>query len=165
MNTRQIEILKIIRDRTESISVAELSVHFQVSQRTIQKDLNVIDEELIQYHIGSIYLNSQKGCYLEKNAQIIQKIDQLIYKFNPYSTILSFKERQEVMFLLLALKQGYSTVSVLAEKLGISRNTLASYLESPGKTPYGVVSDMASTLCDTSEEAATIFFATELRNT
>lgn len=151
MNTRQIEILKIIRDRTESISVAELSVHFQVSQRTIQKDLNVIDEELIQYHIGSIYLNSQKGCYLEKNAQIIQKIDQLIYKFNPYSTILSFKERQEVMFLLLALKQGYSTVSVLAEKLGISRNTVMAdlkkirndleedYIQIASSSRYGII--------------------------
>lgn len=61
-------------------------------------------------------------------------------------------------------ERGY-TITSLAGKLGISRNTLASYLESPGKTPYGVVSDMASTLCDTSEEAATIFFATDLRNT
>lgn len=61
-------------------------------------------------------------------------------------------------------ERGY-TITSLSEKLGINRNTLATYLENPGKTPYGVVSDMAVALCDTSDEAASIFFAENLRNT
>ena len=57
------------------------------------------------------------------------------------------------------------TITSLAEKLGINRNTLSSYLETPEKTPYSVVSDMAAMLCDTTEEANSIFFAHDLRST
>lgn len=53
-------------------------------------------------------------------------------------------------------ERGYSITS-MAEKLGINRNTLSSYLETPEKTPYSVVSDMADVLCDTPEEASSIF--------
>lgn len=61
-------------------------------------------------------------------------------------------------------ERGY-TISALAKKLGINRNTLASYLESPEKTPYNVVSSMAEVLCDSAAEASSIFFAHDLRNT
>lgn len=61
-------------------------------------------------------------------------------------------------------ERGY-TITSLSERLGINRNTLSAYLETPGKTPYSVVSDMAVALCDTADEAASIFFATSLRET
>lgn len=57
------------------------------------------------------------------------------------------------------------TVTSLSNRLGINRNTLASYLETPGKMPYSIISDMANALCDTEEEAVTIFFASGLRKT
>lgn len=57
------------------------------------------------------------------------------------------------------------TISSLAEKLGINRNTLSSYLETPEKIPYVIVSAMADALCDTPEEASSIFFAQDLRST
>lgn len=53
---------------------------------------------------------------------------------------------------------GY-TVTSFAERLGISRNTLASYLKRPDIVPYNVVSNMASILCDDEDEAVRIFFA------
>lgn len=61
-------------------------------------------------------------------------------------------------------ERGY-TISSLAKKLGINRNTLASYLDAPEKTPYNVVSSMAETLCDSPAEASAIFFAHDLRIT
>ena len=57
------------------------------------------------------------------------------------------------------------TVTSLSGILEISRNTLAAYLESPGKMPYNVVSELASILCDSEDEAARIFFAGHLRKT
>ena len=57
------------------------------------------------------------------------------------------------------------TITSLSNFLGISRSTLANYLENPGKTPYNVLSEMAIALCDTADEAAAIFFAADLRNT
>lgn len=61
-------------------------------------------------------------------------------------------------------EHGYNITS-MAQLLGISRNTLTSYLSAPEKFPYSVVSDMANILCDTNEEAAEIFFAPDLRFT
>lgn len=61
-------------------------------------------------------------------------------------------------------ERGY-TITSLSDRLGINRNTLSTYLENPGKTPYSVVSDMAVALCDTADEAVSIFFASGLRNT
>ena len=57
------------------------------------------------------------------------------------------------------------TVTSLSCVLEINRNTLASYLETPGKMPYNVVSELASILCDSAEEATRIFFAGNLRKT
>ena len=57
------------------------------------------------------------------------------------------------------------TITSLAEKLGINRNTLSAYLDTPEKMPYAVVADMAEVLCDNTEEASSIFFAQTLRST
>lgn len=55
------------------------------------------------------------------------------------------------------------TITSLATELGINRNTLASYLDTPEKMPYEIVCKMAELLCDTKEEAITIFFVAALR--
>lgn len=59
-------------------------------------------------------------------------------------------------------ERGYSITS-FAKELGISRNTLSNYLEDPKKIPYSIISAMAKLLCDTTEEASSIFFAADLR--
>lgn len=59
-------------------------------------------------------------------------------------------------------ERGLNITSV-SERLGISRNTFSSYLDTPGKMPYSVVADLAVILCDTTDEAKSIFFADDLR--
>lgn len=59
-------------------------------------------------------------------------------------------------------EKGYN-ISSTAEKLDVDRNTLTSYLKNPEKMPYNVVSQLAEILCDSSDEATAIFFATDLR--
>lgn len=126
MNTRQIEILKVIKDNPEPSTVSELAAMFSVSQRTIQNDLNTIDDELLYQGIESIFHASKKGCYIKKDADVIQKINQMIYEFDLYMNVLSPEGRLEFLFSILALKQGYTTISTLAESLNISRNTMLS---------------------------------------
>jgi|GEM_PF-1397943 len=58
------------------------------------------------------------------------------------------------------VERGY-TVSALSKKLDICRNTLYTYLGNPEKMPYEIVAQMADLLCDTPEEAASIFFASD----
>lgn len=59
-------------------------------------------------------------------------------------------------------EKGFSITS-LAKSLEISRNTLSTYLEEPNKIPYSTVAKMADLLCSSPDEAAAIFFATDLR--
>lgn len=54
------------------------------------------------------------------------------------------------------------TITSLANALSINRNTLSTYLEKPKKIPYEVISNMASVLCDSEEEARNIFFTSKL---
>ncbi|WP_368234183.1 hypothetical protein [Anaerotruncus rubiinfantis] len=54
------------------------------------------------------------------------------------------------------------TITSLSDELNISRNTLASYLENPKKIPYEIISEMASILCDSPDEARKIFFRSKL---
>ena len=61
-------------------------------------------------------------------------------------------------------EKNYSITS-LAQALGISRNTLSSYLNSPGKIPYETIKKMADLLCDSADDAMQIFFAAYLRGT
>lgn len=59
-------------------------------------------------------------------------------------------------------ERGY-TITSLAKELGVSRNTLSNYLDDPNKIPYSIISNMANILCETSDEASSIFFASDLR--
>ena len=59
-------------------------------------------------------------------------------------------------------EKGYNMTS-LAESLGVSRNTLSTYLSNPGKMPYDTMMQMASILCGDSSDAVQIFFAPDLR--
>ncbi len=59
-------------------------------------------------------------------------------------------------------EKGY-TITALAQKVGVNRNTMASYLDTPGKLPYEMVAKLAGILCDSGEEATSIFFAQDLR--
>lgn len=61
-------------------------------------------------------------------------------------------------------ERGYSITS-LAQELGVSRNTLSSYLSNPSSIPYNKLSKLAELICDDSCEAASIFFKQSLRFT
>lgn len=61
-------------------------------------------------------------------------------------------------------ERGYN-ITTFANKLGVSRNTMSSYLSNPKTIPYDKLSLMAEMLCDGNEEAASIFFTPYLRFT
>lgn len=58
-------------------------------------------------------------------------------------------------------EKGYNTTT-LAKALGISRNTLSSYLAEPDKFPYDILEKLAVILFDNVEEARKIIFAQKL---
>lgn len=58
-------------------------------------------------------------------------------------------------------RKGLSNVE-FAKRLGIHRNTLTLYYESPMKMPYVVIHKMIAILELTDKEAAEVFFSKEL---
>ena len=56
---------------------------------------------------------------------------------------------------------GFTKTSI-SSACGITRNTLASYLNHPDKMPFWLIDRLAELLCDSPEEAVGIFFAAEL---
>lgn len=54
-------------------------------------------------------------------------------------------------------------ITSLAHDIGVSRNTLSGYFETPEKMPYGVVQKIAEILCKDAEEAKIVFFAPDFR--
>lgn len=57
---------------------------------------------------------------------------------------------------------GYN-ITTFAQEIGVSRNTMSSYLANPKTIPYDKLATMAELLCDSKHEAAQIFFASDLR--
>ena len=60
-------------------------------------------------------------------------------------------------------ERGYNQTT-LSKELNISRATLKSYIDTPEKMPYGIISALAAKLCDDVGEATTIFFEEDLRS-
>ena len=58
-------------------------------------------------------------------------------------------------------EKGYTNPS-FAEKIGISRNTLATYLAHPNRIPYDALERIAEALFDDVVEARAILFAQKL---
>ncbi len=56
-------------------------------------------------------------------------------------------------------------ITSLSAALGVSRNTLSGYFDTPEKMPYSIVGKIAELLCDSRAEAMSIFFASNLRAT
>lgn len=54
------------------------------------------------------------------------------------------------------------TKTSMSSACGITRNTLANYLLHPEKMPFWLIDRMAELLCDSPEEAVSIFFAAKL---
>lgn len=61
-------------------------------------------------------------------------------------------------------EKGYK-LEGFAKELGITRNTLHTYMQQPGRIPMKTVSKMAELLCDSTDEARAIFLAHDLRDT
>lgn len=61
-------------------------------------------------------------------------------------------------------EKGYNVTSI-SKKIGVNRGTFSGYLDNPEKMPYGVIAEIANILCDTEEEAISIFFAPDFPGT
>lgn len=127
MNTRQTEILIMVRDSAEPLTVCEIAELFDVSLRTIQNDIKQISYELSKYGIN--LTRGENSCILiDKSTDFYDVINKITYEFDIYDSILSPEERVQFLFNILLFHQGYITITNLSVKLNVSRGTVLNDL-------------------------------------
>lgn len=129
MNSRQIGILKLLREKETLITINELAKQFGVGLRSIQNDLGTIDFELQKNHIHPLNHQGKTGISLKLSKEEQSILDKLLYGYDKQSCVLSPQERLELIYNIFLFRQGYITLSNLTEQLDVSRNTVLSDLK------------------------------------
>lgn len=125
MNKRTVSIIHELCDTQEN-TIASLAEKFQVSQRTIRNDLNLISDLLKEN--GLPVLELKKGgviCIPGGAAQI----HTLLSEEDFYEYKLSKEERKKIASAMLVDATGYLTLSAIADVLFVSRATVIADLD------------------------------------
>ncbi len=129
MTSRQIGILKILRENEAPTSTGELAKQFGVSVRSIHNDFRTIDNELQKNHIGPLKHHERMGVSLRLTQEEQSIIDKLLYGYDKHSSILSPQERLELIYSIFLFRQDYITLFKLTEQMNMSRNTVLNDLK------------------------------------
>lgn len=125
MNKRTVSIIHELCDSKEN-SILGLAEKFQVSQRTIRNDLNLISDLLKENSMSPIEL--QKGGIIQIPDDF-QKLTGVISGDDFYEYKLSKEERKKIASAMLVNASGFLTLSAIAEALAVSRATIIGDLD------------------------------------
>lgn len=126
LKNRNLKLLRLLMQSDEPITIRDISSYLNVSKRTVQYDLNQLDEWLIENGIGKLTRKPNCGIYLEKKyrGKIVEKLSAI----NFYIYQLAPEERKKLIIAELMRAKGYVKLKNLAEKMFVSRNTIVSDL-------------------------------------
>ena len=129
MNSRQVEILRILCDSKNPLTLAVLSRQLNVSLRTIQHDFEVINYEMGQNQVGSLkdFYKKGKGILLDS----VKRQDLAAYLGKPGQLLdnPSPEERALLVYLYLLLGRKHITINELCERFKVSKGTVLNDLE------------------------------------
>jgi len=127
LTSRSREILEKIMDSEHPLRVKDLASEFQVSERTIKYDLNVIRLWLKEH---GAHLSSQpnKGIWFDEDVLLRNKLRGMLVENDKSNVFLNQFERGENIVLDLLLADQYLSLQFLGDKLGVSRNTILADL-------------------------------------
>lgn len=129
MNQRQRGIVLYLLKQTSYQTTKVLAEEFSVSERTIQSDLNRLEEYLAEHQI-KLTLERKKGTGVKFEGSL-HETKQLINRLSPSldNRGIEMEKRIELLvFHLLMAKEGQS-LEELSEKLFVSRNEIKRNLE------------------------------------
>lgn len=122
LNKRQIDIIKFLKDIEEWITIKTVANKFDVSERTIRNDLDVINIVLNKENI-KIEKKPKIGI---KIIIINQNLDDIISSYD--NKIYSSNQRAMIIAIILLIKE-YSTIECLAKEMQVSKNTVVNDLK------------------------------------
>ncbi len=125
MNKRTCEIIKIIYERPNKYDIKELAHLLSVSTKTIQTDIQEIDEYFVSNHIASLEVKDNKFSVKKVNKSIYDTLSTLSF----YDYKLSRDERLIIEALLLIFTSENVVLSDMAEFMYVSRSTVIGDLK------------------------------------
>ena len=130
LTSRSIEILKRLTEEREPVRIRDIAETYKVSPRTVKYDLEIIRFWLGRQKNQLVRLESQSsaGIWLSGDTTAKSQLTAMLEQFNLNTVFRGQEERVRYLLLFLLLNNGYLTVSALAEKIGVSRNTVLSDL-------------------------------------
>jgi transcriptional antiterminator/mannitol/fructose-specific phosphotransferase system IIA component len=129
MNSRQVEILRILCEDKKTLTLTDLSKQLDVSLRTIQNDFEVINYELGQNQVGSLkgFYKKGKGILLDSSKR--QDLSTYLGKPGQLLDNPSPEERATLMYLYLLLGRQHITINELCERFKVSKGTVLNDLD------------------------------------
>lgn len=128
LTSRSRELLKKIIDSQYPLRVKDLASEFRVSERTIKYDLDVVRLWLKEQ---KAYLNSQpnKGIWFSGDPVIRKELRSMLDESDKKNVFLNQQDRIESIMLDLLLTDHSLSLNDIAEKIGVSRNTIISDMQ------------------------------------
>lgn len=126
MNQRMISMIQELCRLRRTKTIHDLAGQFQVSQRTIRNDLNVINELLDKHGLPELVL--ENGGEIVR-ADSFPEILPFVSEKDFYEYKLSKKERRKIASALLISSSEFITLSTIAENLFVSRATVIHDLD------------------------------------
>ena len=124
MKKRSSEILKyIIVNDKETISIKELAKKYKISEKTLNRDFEEIDDFLKEINIHRLILNEENEVLNFNNDEKEIIDDQLLKLFNTFY-IMSSNERIDYIITILLNNKKYVTMNDIADYLYVSRVTI-----------------------------------------
>lgn len=127
LTSRSRELLKKIIDAKYPVRVKDLAQEFRVSERTIKYDLDLI-RLWLQEHKAELHSQPNKGIWFAGDTAARNKLRSLLATNNKENVFLNQRERVEAIVFDLLLTDTYLAANALAEKIGVSRNTVVADL-------------------------------------
>lgn len=133
INSRCNQILLWLVNSNQPIKISDFSRKFEVSDRTIRYDLDIIDEFLYDNGFKPLIRKPNSGIMFVQSSNEKRKLIELMKKLNLYYVILSKEERANFILNELINQQDYVTINDIARKLCVSRNTIMKDLKNVRK--------------------------------
>lgn len=128
MKKRSADILLDLLETRKKICFDKLSEQYQVSERTLRKDIKEINDFLETIGQCDLQIDVNGKITLDKTADC-QVIRDELYKIDLYMYRMMQAERCIYIIVLLATQIGYMTMEKIAEELFVSRLTVINDIE------------------------------------
>jgi Transcriptional antiterminator len=124
INERCKNILKVLLDKNQPITIGKISEELDVSNRTIRYDLEELDDFLKDYDDINIRKKSRVGIWLECSEEKLNYLKEIIHNDKAY--IKPFSAEERTYYIISQLIQAIDIVKMqnLANELYVSRTTI-----------------------------------------